>query len=82
MTPPLIKCACCDGTGKHELSALMWATLKRVRKNRVPIGAAALSERGVTGMAINNRLTFLERAGLVRRAGKDGKFILWEAVKP
>lgn len=36
----------------------------------------------VSPNAINNRLLALESLGLIKRVGKDGKFILWEAVKP
>lgn len=82
MTPPLIKCACCDGMGKTKLHPDYWRTLQRVRKAKHPVGTLDLLESGVTSNAINNRLKRIEEFGLIRRAGKNGKFILWEAVKP
>jgi DNA-binding MarR family transcriptional regulator len=81
MKPPLIKCECCNGTGKHELSADHWRTLQMIPYAPASTSRLMLDETGVTPNAINNRLIYLERAGLIRRVGKDGKFILWEAVK-
>lgn len=82
MKPPLITCACCDGTGKHALQPDHWRTLKRLRSQNMLTSILNLQEEGVTRNAINNRLVFLESQGLIRRVGKSGKFILWEARPP
>ncbi len=82
MTPPLITCDCCDGTGKRELEPTLWRTLQMIPYPPASTPRIMLDETGVTPNAINNRLIALESLGLIRRSGKDGKFILWEAVKP
>lgn len=82
MKPPLIKCACCNGTGEHELEPVLWSTLQRLRSFEPPVVRPLLDEIMVTPNAINNRLLALESLGLIRRVGKDGKFILWEARPP
>ena len=82
MTPPFIKCACCDGTGKRELEPSYQRTLKIISTQFMPISAKNLQEKGRSINAIAMRCLRLESMGLIRRVGKDGKFILWEAVKP
>ncbi len=56
MTPPLIKCACCDGTGKTKLHPDYWRTLQRVRQAKASISVYNLKEEGVTENAIAMRL--------------------------
>lgn len=82
MKPPLIKCTCCNGSGKRELDAVLWKTLWRMLLLEPPVMRPILDEHGISPNAINNRLIALESLGLIRRVGKDWKFILWEAVKP
>jgi hypothetical protein len=80
MNPPLITCTCCNGTGKRELSEAHWRTLQKVLDADGPISSFCLIGQGVKATAVNNRLAYLENTGFIRRVGKDGKFILWEAV--
>lgn len=82
MNPPLITCTCCNGTGKRELSQAHCETLQKVLDADGSISSFCLIERGVKATAVNNRLAYLEDNGFIRRVGKDGKFILWEAVNP
>lgn len=79
-TPPIICCRCCAGTGKIELPPDHWRTLQRLRASPAPLTTQELVEDGVSRNAINNRLSLMEEIGLIRRAGKEHKFILWEAV--
>lgn len=79
--PPLIKCECCDGTGKVKLPPEYWLTLKRLSESSSPISAKLLRPGSVTSNAMGMRLFRMESLGLIRRVGKSGKFILWEAVK-
>jgi Ribonuclease G/E len=81
MKPPLIECGHCGGKGCVELGADHWLTLQKLRLLEPPIMRPSLDERGITPNAINNRLLDLESHGLIRRVGKDGKFILWEACR-
>lgn len=82
MKPPLITCACCNGTGKRELSQAHCETLQKVLDADGPISSFEIIGRGVKATAVNNRLAYLEDNGFICRVGKDGKFILWEAVNP
>lgn len=79
MSIPKIQCDCCGGTGKRELSADHWRTLQLIQRFEPPVIRPLLDEKGITPNAINNRLLFLENAGLIERSGKDGKFILWRS---
>jgi len=81
MKAPLIKCECCNGTGKRELEPSYQRTLKIISTQQMPISAQNLREKGRSINAIAMRCYLLECWGLIRRVGKDGKFILWEAVK-
>lgn len=81
MKRPLIKCECCNGTGKEEIADHLWRTLKQIMARKVPTSRAELEEAGITPNAINNRLIWLEKRGLIKRVGKRSKLILWEAVK-
>jgi hypothetical protein len=79
MNPPKITCRCCRGSGEIDLPDDLFTTLKRVRSARKPVGTEDLMESGIGRTAINNRLTELQRNGLVTKAGKRGKEILWRA---
>jgi hypothetical protein len=81
MKPPKITCRCCQGSGKIDLPADLFDTLKRVRGARKPVGTEDLMEPGIGRTAIANRLRELERNGLVVKAGKRGKEILWHNSK-
>ncbi len=74
---PIVLCGHCRGTGKIELPKCLLRTLRRIRKAGKPVTTKDLLERGVGSTAINNRLTALHEFGLIQRAGKDGKLILW-----
>jgi hypothetical protein len=82
MKPPKITCRCCQGSGKIDLPADLFGTLKRVRGARKPVGTEDLMEPGIGRPAIANRLKELERNGLVVKAGKRGKEILWMNACP
>lgn len=82
MSHPLIPCVCCGGTGKIELHAEYGRTLQLIREAFGPISTSCLAEEPLTANAIAMRCLRLESMGLIKRAGKEGKFILWEAVNP
>lgn len=56
MKPPLITCACCNGTGMHELDPVLWSTLQRLRLFETPVVRPLLDEMMVSPNAINSRL--------------------------
>ena len=83
MKRPNIQCPQCMGHGEIPLSASMLSTLNFVKQHHCKRGITAqeihqdCKDRiGIT--AINNRLVFLEKAGLVRRDEKFGKNWLWK----
>jgi len=71
-------CPTCNGTGKAPLSHELQETLKAIAKRKTPAIASDLEQPGISHGAICNRLKRLEAAGLIVRAGKLGKFILWK----
>jgi DNA-binding HxlR family transcriptional regulator len=75
-----VPCPICEGSGKCFLPDHLAETLAKVRKSRKPVTTDSLQEPGISNEAICNRLTDLEKHGLVKRAGKDGKRILWTAT--
>lgn len=75
-----IKCACCNGTGKRKLSAAHTKTLKIIQRAPGSIGRSELELAGIAPTAIHNHLKFLERHGLIKRAGRKSQGILWSAV--
>ena len=77
---PAVTCSCCCGSGSIPLPEGLWSTLQRVANH--PTLTSDLQEPGITRNAINNRLIALEQLGLVRRAGKQGKWILWTRSNP
>lgn len=80
---PLIKCRCCDGTGKVGLSGDMLSTLSAVAwdswRDTSDI-TARIGSRFVGKTAINNRLRALEKYGVIR-SERRGKPIYWRRVK-
>lgn len=81
MKPRLITCRCCKGSGVVTLGKDHAHTLRMMYLLEPPIIRPSLDERDVTPNAINNRLKDLESLGLIRRVGKDGKFIKWEVCE-
>ena len=76
-----IECDCCGGSGKTPLRDEYQQTLNSLRNLKTPRTAAELHVAGITTNAINMRLMRLERLGLVRRTGKQGKNVLWASVE-
>lgn len=72
-----VPCPICDGSGTCFLPDHLAETLNKIRKARKPVSTDHLQETGVSNEAICNRLTGLEKHGLVKRAGKAGKRVLW-----
>lgn len=80
MNRPIVTCTCCEGSGKMKLQPDLFRTLNRLSE----LGEAIreeLHEAGLTSSAINNRLTSLEAIGLVERAGKRGRAIVWKLTE-
>lgn len=77
---PLVVCPCCEGKSKVPLDEALWRTLQRLRRSLGPCLTSDLQEPGVTPGAICNRLTGLQRLGLAKCVGKEGKWRLWSAV--
>lgn len=82
MKPPKVTCPCCKGSGLSDLPADLMKTYGILKKSKKPLTTAALEESGIGLTAINNRLTSLERLGLIKRSGKAVRSILWEAIRP
>lgn len=60
-----VKCSCCGGTGRRDLSRIYAATLQLLRKHIDMVSGASLAiEVGCKATAMNNRLAALERHGL------------------
>lgn len=72
---PTTPCPACGGTGQAKLSAPLARTLKRLGKRKLT--ANQLAEPGLVHGAIVNRLTKLEKLGLVTRIRKDDKSVVW-----
>lgn len=72
MKKVILKCRCCGGTGKRELSEQLTRTLQLVRKMEPIHGAYLAKIDGCQATAMNNRLAVLLDYGLVRviRAGR------------
>ena len=75
-----IPCPTCGGAGKCNIPDHLAMTLGKLRMSRKPLTTEALQEPGISNEAICNRLTDLEKHGLAKRAGKDGKRWLWKAT--
>lgn len=74
------QCTHCNGTGKRKLSAAHAKTLRLISLAPGPIGRSELELAGIAPTAIHNHLKFLERHGLIKRAGRKSQGILWRAV--
>lgn len=73
---PTIPCQCCRGGGREPLPADYLPTLTALRK--FAHGATAANLRlPMTPRDTANQLARLEKWGLVRRIGKQGRAILW-----
>ena len=80
MKPPLITCPTCHGKGQSQLDTALTETLARLSKAKKPLSTLDLETPGVVLTAIANRLVILERHGLAKRVGKQGRSILWTAT--
>jgi DNA-binding transcriptional ArsR family regulator len=72
-TSPSAVCPCCKGTGRVEMSGVIADTLALLRRQGGEVTGAALARLdGCKPTAMNNRLAYLERRGLVtsRRYGR------------
>lgn len=73
-TSPSVLCPCCKGTGRVEMNGVIADTLALLRRQDGEVTGAALARAdGCKPTAMNNRLAYLERRGLVtsRRYGRE-----------
>lgn len=84
MNDVLVKCACCGGTGRAPLSAVMQRTLAVVPRREFIATqeiVKRLNDHSVKATAVNNRLAlWLLPLGLVR-SERRGKALFWKRIK-
>jgi hypothetical protein len=78
MKPTTIPCKACSGTGRAELTGVLYETLILLRRYPGKSGAALAEIGGCSGMAMCNRLQALRRAG-VAECEKWGRERHWKA---
>ncbi len=76
-----VKCKCCGGTGRVELTGRYAETLKKLRGCGEITGAELARRDGCNATAMNNRLAALERHGLAR-SRRFGRQRLYQACEP
>lgn len=78
--PVLVPCTRCMGDGYCELSGEYLETLELLRKQRKELNGVELAALAkIRPTAMNNRLVWLEGAGLAH-GRRYGRFRLWRAV--
>lgn len=78
--PDFVPCSHCDGAGKIELTGVHAETLAFLRWQSLSFNGAELARLcGVNPTAMNNRLVWLEKHGLVK-SERYGSQKRWRAV--
>ena len=78
--PTLVPCPHCSGTGWREITGVYRETYEMLRKfsGEDPNGAQLARLMDVPATAMNNRLTVMERLGMVVGT-RNGREKLWRA---
>lgn len=78
--PIMVPCTKCSGDGYYELTGGYMETLELLRRQNRELNGVELAELAkIKPTAMNNRLVWLEGAGLAQ-GRRHGRFRLWRAL--